>query len=603
MPPRALVLSLCIALSCATDGEPQSRGPASLGTTESPVSTTNSPQTASDLERLTSVERAVRISMAIRGIRPSPLELDRVQADAEVIPELVDEWLHSDEFAEVVRDLHAEITLVRADNGDQLPSLGPMAQWSQGEIYASASEAPLKLAEEIVMNDLPYTELVTADYTMADEIVATAYGLPYDPEGPEWQHTTWTDGRPNAGILTSSHMWRRHVSNANNFHRARANMIGSMFLCDDIAKRHVDFDALPITADNEAVADALMTDPACIACHQVLDPLAAFLWGFKRNLFAQNIQDSYEEGCTSDLIERPDDLEYVDDYCYPVKFFRPTNENNWDTFGLRPPGFYGTPAQGLDELGQLIASDPRYAACTTRRFLGWLTQHDHATLPTEVVEPFRQRFVEGGLRARELVRDIVLSDTFASRATTDSTDWAPDLQATRPEQLARSVEALTGFAWRIAPQSSGGPCEPKCWVDVDLMRSDDWGYRSLAGGIDGKFHPLPTHASMPTKVMTWDRFLTEAAAYVVETDLALDDRSARRLLTEVDGTEEGGDAVHAQLALLHRVILSEDLAPDDEELGHSLALFDAALDLHGSPEHAWTLVISALLQDPRMAWY
>ena len=91
------------------------------------------------------------------------------------------------------------------------------------DIVYGISEAPLKLIEDIVLRDAPYTEIVTAQSTLTNEVGAIIFGQDWDPSGEEWQVTTWGDARPVAGILSESALWLRHISDGSNYHRGRAS--------------------------------------------------------------------------------------------------------------------------------------------------------------------------------------------------------------------------------------------------------------------------------------------------------------------------------------------------------------------------------------------
>ena len=146
----------------------------------------------------------MRISMAIRGMRPAQSEIDRVVADPAQIPAVVDEYLAGPEFLDTVRDLHAELLKVRVDTEAQLPSMGPLEDASAWDIYQATTEETLRLVSHVVESERPYTEILTADYMVTNDALARIYGLEYDPAGPEWQVSSWGDGRPHAGLLTSS---------------------------------------------------------------------------------------------------------------------------------------------------------------------------------------------------------------------------------------------------------------------------------------------------------------------------------------------------------------------------------------------------------------
>ena len=70
--------------------------------------TTRPTQVAPSVVLLTPAERLNRISMALRGIRPSYDDLVAVEVDPSILESLVDGYLDDREFGDTMRDLHAD---------------------------------------------------------------------------------------------------------------------------------------------------------------------------------------------------------------------------------------------------------------------------------------------------------------------------------------------------------------------------------------------------------------------------------------------------------------------------------------------------------------
>jgi len=536
---------------------------------------------------LSEIEHLVRASVAVRGTRPSLDELSQVEADPDALPALVDVWLQSPEFGETIRDLHAEMLLVRADTLPQFPALGALAGLSLAEVHASVSEEPLRLAEDIVLSDRPYTEILTADWMWADRTLAKIYGLPFDPDGPVLQLSWWTDGRPAAGLLSSSELFHRHASNGNNFHRGRANLIASTFLCDDISQRPIEIVDPPVVTEVDEVTEAIATNPACGGCHQALEPIASFLWGYKPVL-PNKVMNSFLLGDCEEvefnLELLPAGAGFAEDVCYPLRLYSPAEERVWEELGLPHPALYGSPGERVSDLGALIIDDPRFAACSARRFYAYLTQVDPEGVDPGLASALGQDLVDSGYSVRSLVRQVVLSDTFRT-ARGDGSDPDAGLLTVRPEQYARTIEALTRFRW-IVEDTVG--CGTKCWGAVDLARSDVFGFRALSGGSDGIRRTSPTHTATPTKLLAMTRFAAEAADFAVLDGVLL------------DGTITDRTAVRVQIGALRRRVLQASDDPDAPQVDALLALFDDAVARRGDPAAGWKLVLTALLTDPEM---
>ncbi len=544
------------------------------------------------VERLSPEDRLLRISMALRGVRPSLAEYDELAADPASLEVLVDRWLEDPAFGETVKDMYAEALLIRADTEPILLSQGPLEDVTSDRIFDAMSESSLKLIERTVMEDRPFTEILTSPSVMANDVLALAYDLDYDPSGPEWQVSSWRDDRPVAGILSDNGLWMRYPSNGSNYHRGRAAFVAKTFLCDDFNNRDVVVDGGIDLSDGDAVAQAVTSLPNCIGCHQALEPLSAFFWGFRQDTLRTAQFRAYNRfDCEGES----------KDYCWPLAFWKTEFEDDWIANGLMAPGYYGVPGQRFSDLGEFVANDPRFAQCTARRFYGYLTQTNLLEADLNVIAPLHDELVATGFDAKSLARAIVLDDDFAIARdpSGEGGPWAP-MQLIRPEQFARTVDDLTGFRMRVAP----GCSFDGCFMDLDMGVSDRYGFRAMSGGVDGLQVTSPTHTPTPTKVMFMRYLASEAAGYVVD-DLVAGGADGRALFPVVaDDPSTTDDAlVREQIAHLHARILGEFLADDDPEVLATQALFELSLADGQPASHGWKQVVTALLQDTRMLFY
>ena len=164
--------------------------------------------------------------------------------------------------------------------------------------------APLELIAYVAQNDLPYTEILTADYIMANPMAAEAYGAstggfadrddPFefrpseivsyyrDDESKVSEYSSdfgtevidpgdlWTI-YPHAGILNTTVFLKRYPTTATNRNRARARWTYYHFLGFDVEK------SASRTTDPKALADTnnpTRHNPNCTVCHSILDPVA-----------------------------------------------------------------------------------------------------------------------------------------------------------------------------------------------------------------------------------------------------------------------------------------------------------------------------------------
>lgn len=168
-------------------------------------------------------------------------------------------------------------------------------------ITHGATRAPLELIAHVAENDLPYTEILTADYIMANAPAAVAYGHRqkfnhlddihdfqpvrivgyYHDDGTRTRECDNYGCRivepgvavdyPHAGVLNTASLLYRHPTTPTNRNRARARWAYYHFLGIDVetlGARALDIGAL---SDEE---NPTMNNPACTACHELLDPVA-----------------------------------------------------------------------------------------------------------------------------------------------------------------------------------------------------------------------------------------------------------------------------------------------------------------------------------------
>ncbi|MCY4559713.1 MAG: DUF1588 domain-containing protein [Chloroflexi bacterium] len=173
-----------------------------------------------------------------------------------------------------------------------------------GKVHHGVRRAPVELIAHVVENDLPYTEILTADYIMANPFAARAYGATItfdDPDNPrefrpsriieyyrrgegyevERDDVVGADRvinpgplstrYPHSGVLNTNAFLFRYPTTPTNRNRARARWTYYHFLGLDVEK------SASRTTDPVALADTnnpTMHNPACTVCHSVLDPVA-----------------------------------------------------------------------------------------------------------------------------------------------------------------------------------------------------------------------------------------------------------------------------------------------------------------------------------------
>jgi hypothetical protein len=576
-------LALC---ACASDPPETMQSSGGAGGAGGNTSGSGLQPVDDDLVFLSPTEHLTRASIALRGVRPARDELQAVADDANWVEAIIDYYLTTPELGAVIREMHEETLLSGVDPviyPAGFPAIGALAGLHLQAINSSVVQAPVRLIEHVVANDRPYTEIVTADYTLADENVATVWGLAYDAGGETWQETRWPDERAHAGILSDSFLFTRHSTTYSNKSRGRANAVSRALLCYDFLESEIPVDIGIDLADPEEVANAIENNLACASCHSSLDPLAAHFSSFYP-------------------IYVPQDLD-----TYPFGSFQPTFEA---VFRAAEPAYFGEPSASLADLGAHIAKDPRFASCAARRFYSHLAQVDQKDVPLALVSELQAALIESDMDAKALLKAVVMSDAFrVSRARSEEGgEHTFGLKRMRPSALARSVERLTGYRWRTSLPidiGTGGQVG-----EVDLMEDSFFGFEVLAGGIDGVSVTRPSNTTSATVTLVAENLAARAAKHVVSADFAEPDASKRRLLRLVEPLTQDDAAVRAQLVDWMLVMFGEELEPSDASVSDAVELFTAALAARASTTidardvaRAWQLTLYAMLQDPRFLHY
>ena len=523
----------------------------------------------SDAVQLSPVDHLTRAAMALNGIRPAPEDLLRVQEDPSQLADIVAGYVESPLFGASVMDIENQTLLMRSE--ETRISDGPA---SSQELEKALFEEPLYLIQHVVMSDRPYTDIVTTE-----ETVTTIYGTylwagmadDFDPDGDTWQPTTYTDGRPAAGVLSTSGWNRRFASNRANAHREGAAAAAQSLLCTDYLSRDIPLDVVD-HSDKDAIYDAILTNDACVSCHQTLDPLAGFFWGF-----------ALRSAVNDDL---------------PVSDWEPENVGLGEQATGRANGYFGLGGDTLEDLGQLIAADTRFSACTARRYISYLSQIPLEEVPLERVAAIQSVLISSGMSIKQMALAIVLSDDFAISHSRDDegAERVVGMLKTRPTQMSRMMADLIGFTW----QAEVGSDEPP--HVATLLTDSQHGFLVIWGGIDSVNKIVPDYGYSATSSAALRNLAAESAGHVVAADLALDaEQRALLRFVEPDTTDE--DDLRSQLVYLHQRILAELVEADSATIDDSLALYSDALKLTNDPATTWKIVLTALFQDFRVAYH
>ena len=392
-----------------------------------------------------------------------------------------------------------------------------------------AARAPLELIAHVVENDLPYTEILTADFTMANPMAAEAYGastgfddnedpLEFRPSEivsyyrqddskvleshPDFGHRVVDPGNlsteyPHAGILNTTVFLLRYPTTPTNRNRARSRWTYYHFLGLDIEK------SASRTTDPVALADTdnpTMNNPACTVCHRVMDPVAGAFQNY---------------GETGEYRDESKGLDSLDGFYKdpPDGSYTPYQHGDSWYRDMREPGFDGQIApnaeNSLQWLAEQIVADDRFAEATVKFWWPAILGVEVAEPPEDendadfeamllasnaqsaeverLAEAFRTGIAGGApYNLKDLLVEIVLSLWFRTESIEDDDPVraaalgnAGGERLLSPEELAWKTQTLTGHGWhrRVSTWTSGQE-------DASLLNDLDSEYYLTYGGID-----------------------------------------------------------------------------------------------------------------------
>ena len=487
-----------------------------------------------------------RMSFDLRGLPPSEADLERIRAAPEEWATVRTEYLSDANFRNRMVHLYTERWHTRVDVFDIVAFDYGLDAEEEYAFERSVGEEPLRIIAEVIATDQPWDQVVTANWTMANEMLGTLWPIDYPDGATGWQPSHYNDGRPSAGVLSTNGMWWRYTTTTANMNRRRAATISRLLLCEDYLARPVAFSEADTS--NSTTADAAQEDPYCLACHSSLDPIAASLFGFWWLSQYSEIEETT---------------------------YHPEREALWQEYLGVAPGWYGTPISGLPDLGVSIARDSRFYSCAVESLAETLWRRETTIDDATTLEDLRVAFLESGTTIRPLLAAIT--------ETAEYQNGTPRMLT--HDQFNGSLEQLTGFRWT--------------WDGFDQLDSDETGYRLLMGGVDGFSNKTPQQTPGLTWALVVKRAAEAAASYAVQNELIAEGEPL--FFKHVTPIDRPGDAAFTnELESLHLRLYGR--VASDEWRTEITALWEAVHLEHGVST-AWSVTGAVMLRDPAFLSY
>ena len=280
---------------------------------------------------------------------------------------------------------------------------------SRDAVQAAIAREPLNLIAYIACNDRPFTEILTADYTVFNGYGARSLSLGHlefdDPEDPnELKPTRLSmNGTPisHAGVLSTLSFLKRHQSTDSNLNRGRAYRVYLHFLGTDI----LSFNGFEAIEDDVAFEHPETQNPNCSVCHQTLDPIASAFFNWD-NGDGRGVKLQFDGTQTSPIYEdRP--------YMWPAGF-----ENEVMPESAKP--------NALAWIAQRIVEDPRFPRAVVQTMHEGITgqapltaSEDADTLTTQAFldqqaffDDMTTIFVESNYNIKTLTKAMIINSTY-----------------------------------------------------------------------------------------------------------------------------------------------------------------------------------------------
>jgi hypothetical protein len=481
----------------------------------------------------------------------------------------------------------------------------------------SLAREPLELIAHVIRGERPFTEILTADYTMATGYSELSLiGLPDVPlgvgENPERFRKVQIPGVPHAGILTSAMFLNRFPTSDTNINRHRSRMTYAFFLDIDINQ----FGSRPVDANNDFGENPTLNNPDCTVCHTTMDPVAGLYMNWNESgeysgegewfgadyilppgfngealpdnqrtralqwfatrlaqnpRFAQATVKTVFQGLTGQKIldiTVPMTPEMAEDAIDPDPMVDPEPDPMMDG-GVGGMGGMMTGAggsAGTGGVGGMGSTPPPPPPASLPDDNGDVDPNVHPALERaynvqqDVLRTIQRRFIDSQHNFKLLVREIVLSPYFrAKNATPLTSDMEMELSTfgtarlLTPELLSRKIEATTGVPWRANPGRT------------DYLLEQ---YRIFYGGIDSDL--VTQRVTEPNGVMASlaQRMAYEVACSAVPYDFSKP-ANERILFPNIDQNtplSEASDQVRGAVQHLHDRLLGEGLTGIDQQV-------------------------------------
>jgi len=304
-------------------------------------------------------------------------------------------------------DIKAQVTRLladaRAERGLRRFAQGWLLNGRYGYLVSSSlaanfDEETVRFAMETIKSDLPYTTLLTANYTYANAELAQYYKSGSVVSG--WAKSTFlsTDPRSGTGLLGQGSFLATRVSSLENPSPIkRGNYVRSVLMCQDLPPPQQAGLSLPKGPDdsNRTATMKHTNDPACQGCHQYLDGIGFGLESYGSNALFRT-SETLLSGMTA-TIDASGTIKSLD-----------SAEAKLD------PNSAAMPYQSVSQLATLIANSGQGSACYSRQFYRYVTGRNEEAADENIIPVYSANMRAGG-GMKQMLIDLASTPGFILR--------------------------------------------------------------------------------------------------------------------------------------------------------------------------------------------
>lgn len=337
----------------------------------------------SDIRQLDDYAKATRLSYFLTNSTPDR-ELLRAAAAGELDTEQglvrqVDRLIASKRFEEAVRAFFRD--MLEFELFEDLAKDSKIYPAFNSDVAADAQEQTLRdITHHLIERGGDYRDLFTLRETFLTRPLGIVYRLPV-PTRNGWEKTAFPEDSGRAGILSHISFLALHSHPGRSSPTLRGESIRKVFLCQEVPDPPADVDFSVVqdpSADHMPTArdrlHAHNTEPACLGCHKIMDPLGLAL----ENFDGLGSFRTHENGALIDTSGFLDGVEYDD-------------------------------AEGL---AQALRNHPETPRCLAEKLYRFAVGRDTVWDERAYMDYLIETFAADGYQVPELMRTIALSDNF-----------------------------------------------------------------------------------------------------------------------------------------------------------------------------------------------